>query len=42
MKDADSRNFVPTLALEVYEDGSASEQTLRLMDAVRKAIKGEK
>ncbi len=40
MKDADSRNFVPTLALEVYEDGSASEQTLRLLEAVRKAIKG--
>ena len=40
MKDAAERRFVPTLAIEVYEDGSASPLTLQLLNSVRSAIKG--
>lgn len=39
MKDAGERKFVPTLAIEVYEDGTASERTLQLLDAIKVVTK---
>ena len=38
LKDAISRRAVPLLDIEVYQDGTASPQTLQLFQAIRKAI----
>lgn len=40
MKDAVERKFVPTLAIEIYEDGAASPQTLALLESVKAALHG--
>lgn len=40
MKEAAERRFVPTLALEVYEDGTASEPTVELLRNMKRAISG--
>lgn len=38
MKDAISRKAVPLLDIEVYQDGTASPETVHLLEDVRKAI----
>lgn len=40
MKDALSRKAVPLLDVEVYQDGTASPETLRELEAMRKSIRG--
>lgn len=41
INDAVERRNVPSIAIEVYEDGTASPQTLELMRALRIAIRGK-
>lgn len=40
MKDALSREAVPLLDVEVYQDGTASPETLRELEAMRKSLLG--
>ena len=40
VKEAIERKFVPSMAIAVYEDGTASPQTLELLRALREAVKG--
>jgi len=41
IKDCIERKFIPSINLEVYEDGMPSPRSLELMKALRKEIKGK-
>jgi len=40
VKDAIERKFVPSMGIAVYEDGTASPQTLELLRALKEAVRG--